>query len=211
MKKIVFALILLFVVGAAAWIGISVFIEGENCSEEKLQALRKEYPICYASVNQISAPLPLVDFVSKDLRLEPMPEMASLVKDTENYICVTVLEEMEVSEATVNAGFGKAGDETIVYRNYRVFVDQVVYGDSSLVDQTLVVTINRLHPVPKMQSGEKMILPVSKGEDGKYNLGPGSYYIAEGYVLSTFEENQASVYTGKRVEVLIRDIKKFGD
>lgn len=196
MKRTVFAWILIFVLGVAAWIGISVSKGDENCSEEKLQELRKEYPICYASGS---------------LSLAPVPEMASLVNYSENQIWVTVLEEMEDSETIVNAGFGKAGDETIVFKNYRVYVDQVIYGDSSLLDQTLVVTINRMLPVPKMKSGDKMILSVSEGEDGKYNLGPGSYYIAEGYVLSTFEENKDSVYTGKKVEVLIRDIKKLRD
>lgn len=196
MKKIGFALVLIFVFGVVVWIGISVFKGGESCSKEKLQELRKEYPICYGSGT--------IDLAS-------MPGLASLVKSAENYICVTVQEELADSKTSANVGFGKAGSGTIVYKNYRVAVDQIIFGDSSLTDQTLVVTINRMLPVPKMKSGDKLIIPVSKGKNGKYNLGPGSYYIAEGYVLSTFEENKFSVYTGKKVEVLIRDIKKFRD
>lgn len=165
-----------------------------SCSDEKLQELRKDYPLCYPSGT---------------LSMAPMPELAALSKAAENYVCVTVLDELEDSEVSANAGFGKAGEETFVFRNFRIRVDRVICGDTQLKDRTIVVTINRMLPIPQMKAGDKMILPVSKREDEKYDLGPGAYYIADGYVLSAFEEKEGSVYTGQKVQVLIRDIKKY--
>lgn len=193
-KKIVFIIAGIAVLAVAVCVTLlNVF--PKTLSEKKIQKLREQYPLASgSSTAEIAGPVAL----------------SKVVEISDNYAVVTV--QKQLSDTSVVTGVDKEGTETgTTFKNYQVHVDEVIYGDSSLAGTDITLTINSLLPIPSMDAGTKLVIPLGTGEEGKYGLSiMGTYYVAGGYVLSTMtEDSSVSTYSGVRLKDLKKSIVEY--
>lgn len=201
MKKLVIILSIILVIcsGVAGYV---IYTRNHRCSEEQLQTLREQYPV-------VSSTSPALMSVAPNIPLY------NEVKNTENYLELSFIGAAD--NVTMEEGTDKFGDSmgTYTLTGYKVKVENVIIGDSSLKGKEIIVRMNSGFDTANVNKEVSMFAGVSKRDGGDYWFSyAGAYYNADGYVLSVLEECPDDDYSGMTVyqfKNAIKDLKKQAD
>lgn len=210
-KKLLFGVAAVVLLCAIGWLAFFRFGE-QRLSESEISKLREKYPVC----GDIRTLPPNGDL------LVPTWEKVKAREDT--FIYCTIGGDMTTYDQYISTGnpeLDKKRQENGIGDVYKFYEYPItVIEDAAGLFQpgdklTIASNMDFVDYKPHLSKGMKAIVPVIRDMDveSRMQFGVnGFFYVTEdGYVLSAFDEQKASIkttITGEKVDVLLKELKQ---
>ncbi|MNW45642.1 hypothetical protein D3C74_229120 [compost metagenome] len=213
--------IMLFVIivgGVAVYYSID-FTKSNTLSQERLKALRVEYPIVYGTLpNAETIELSFSDV----LKVSQTAVVAEVIEKLPEYTLDLVADETTpegvLNEKQENLGFSFSKAN---FTPYKVRVNEVIAGDPVQEYVNIVNNSDLKEFEPELTPGTKIVVTLFKAPshpEGNYGFTKyGTYYVVDDdYVLSAYESKEqgemsfaSKVMNGKPLKALKEEIRDF--
>lgn len=174
-------------------------VTGEKLSEEKVQELRKQYPV-YDVTAAPFATVVIQPFAEVASHMETVMDVKVIGDVNRTYIDLSGTMPADFEEAIKEKGFSY----TAGFLTYQVEVIEDAGGQYDPGDIVTVSITDVLEgAIPTFQKGDRFIFMGGYDEEGQNEVGMNyqTYYVTEdGYALSSFQEEEANCLSGVKAE-----------
>lgn len=192
-------------------ITIGFFSKERRLSEDEIEALREQYPICGMGDSVLGFRIPTSIETKIDRGVVYTFVYAEILDDYQTYYINISTGDEVFDEKAASKGFG-----VYEYYEYPIRVIEDVTGQYQEGDLlTIAGNMMLKDEKPDLQPGMKMIIPL-KENDSKdtrnYFTEIGMYYVTEdGYAISAYDETELSrtARSGIKVKKLLKELQEL--